>query len=455
MATEVELLTTLARAEWVSGVGNAGDHLHQAVILAKKAGLDEAMIEALLVNVRTQFDVGQDSDLEKIELLEQSLPRVADRPALRARVLGALAVELVFVDDPGRRGPMLDEARELAHGSGDSLAFVDVWASHFLARPRANWSVTQFRFDRAKLSEALDEAVTLGQPQWVATLQSQAASYALIDGDGVHLRAQAGALSDTSGGGRNQVAERARLQFEQVVATLEGRLSDAEALSIEGAELRRVTGLSGADKVRGAEQLAIRREQGRLDEVMAVLTTQANARPHSAVAAALAFAMAESGCHHEAAILLFKADCRGFADIPDDVDWPLAVALWSEVAAQTGDFDCALTLHEILQASDGLGMCADGVSAGPASRLLALLELVLGRPDDADRHFAEAIAYSRRLESPVWTARCQLDWAETWIARGDAVEATRLIDDAETAMGTLVLPTLRRQSSDLRHRLGR
>lgn len=64
---------------------------------------------------------------------------------------------------------------------------------------------------------------------------------------------------------------------------------------------------------------------------------------------------------------------------------------------------------------DGLQMGSSGISCGPAARLLAMLEHTLGWEDHADWHFADAIESSRRFNSPVWTARCHLDWAKTWM----------------------------------------
>jgi hypothetical protein len=178
-------------------VGNAGAHLREAFILAKKAGLDHMMIAALLVNVRTSFDEEQDSDLEKIELLEYAGDLLGDTPALRARVLGALAVELIFVGDPVRRRVLLDEARELARRSNDPVALIDVSSCNFLARPRSSWSASAIALDRGLYAETTDEVTTLGDPHWMATVQSQSVAYAFISGDGESLRAHVTALGST------------------------------------------------------------------------------------------------------------------------------------------------------------------------------------------------------------------------------------------------------------------
>jgi len=453
---DVDLLTLLARAELVSGVGDAGAHLREAIVLARKADLDEAMIEALLVNVRTSFDEEQQSDPEKIELLDYSLGLPGGAPARRARLLSALAVESIFLGASTRRVPILDEAREQARLSGDHKALIELSAAEFVARPRSTWSARQFMLDRPLFGQALDAALTLGDPLWVATTQANAAFCTFMAGDGEQLRAQVTALSATSAGGQNQIAQRSHLVLGHMLAVIEGRLADAETLSTEASDMRRMTGTAQTDKEGAISQFALRREQERLPELIPALTADVASRPPSAAAAAVvAFALVESDHRDDAAILLHRASHAGFGDIPDDIEWPLAVALWSEVAAYIGDRRAAADLCEILRPHDGIQMTSGGVGCGPASRLLANLEVLLGRSADADRHFAEAIAFSRALISPVWIARCQLDWAQTWLERGETAWAAQLTDEADATAGALALPALGRRWAALRDQLDR
>jgi hypothetical protein len=77
------------------------------------------------------------------------------------------------------------------------------------------------------------------------------------------------------------------------------------------------------------------------------------------------------------------------------------------------------------------------------------MEDLLDRPDDANRHFADAIKQSQSLISPVWTARGQLDWAGSLLARGEPSRARELVDAANDTIGTLTLPRLQQQSANL------
>jgi tetratricopeptide (TPR) repeat protein len=411
------------------------------------------MTEALLMNVRTAYDRGQPGDPEKLEMLEFSLGQAGDTPALRARLLGALAVESIFVADGPARAPLLDEARALACRSGDLRALIDVATDTFVARSRASWSARQFAVDRSLFDQAREAARRLADPVWVAATEAQAAFIAFMAGDGELLRAGGDTLAEVSEGGQNQVAVRSHLRIGQSIATLDGRLADADTLSAEVSETWPVTATAEPDAARALAQIPLRREQDRLAELIGALATNVTSPASAAVPAAAAFALLETGQRDDAAIALHRADAAGFGTIPDDVDWPVAVALWSEVAARTGDRHAAAELYQILRPHDGLQMCSGPAGYGPTARLLALLETLLGRPDDADRHFAEAVAFSRRLMSPVWTARCQLEWAQTRFDRGQLAEASELTDDADHAAGEFALPALCRQWTALRDQL--
>ncbi|HVC71601.1 MAG TPA: signal peptidase I [Acidimicrobiales bacterium] len=456
VADEVDLLTSLAKAELVSGVGDAAAHLHAAAIMAKKAGLDRAMVEPLLVSVRTSFNAEQQSDPEKIELLEYSLARPEGTLALRARLLGALAVELIFVGDATVRGPMLEEARELARRSCDPRAIMEASACHFLGRPRSSWTAGQVELDRAIFDDVVNGAVTLADPLWMATMQDCAAAYAMMAGDGDRLRAHVRRLSETSAAGQNQVALRAQRRFEHTMAIIDGRLGDAEALALEVDCVERNGRLGDVEVDGRRRQLALRREQGRLEELIPLFADHPTVVPTSSTSAAvMAFLSAEVGDLPETVIRLESVRQAGIRDTPDDADWPLVMSMLSEATAYVGDWEVAAILHELISPHDSMQMWTTGINCGPAARLLAMLEYALGWEDHTDWHFAQAIESSQRVRSPVWAARCQLDWARTWIDRGETVRAVQLIYGADAAMEGLELPALQHQSSKLKRQLDR
>ena len=168
--------------------------------------------------------------------------------------------------------------------------------------------------------------------------------------------------------------------------------------------------------------------------------------------AAVMFMLATAGGIDEAARLLDRAAENGFANMPDDAGWPMAISLYAETAAIVANRPAAAVLAGIIRpfAEDRSQMGTGGIMCGPAARLVARLEAVLGNDDVSDELFAAAIEDADRLESPIWKARCRLDWAEHLLTRGEAERASDLINDAQAAMGDLDLPALRRQLATVR-----
>jgi len=446
----VELLTRLAQSEWIAGTGDARTHLRDAARRAREAGLDEAMADALLISTRSSMDEEQESDPEKIELLEWALGRFDGDPARRARLMSALAVELIYVGDRTRRGPLLEEAHELAEASGDPFAIVEVAMGRFNARPRSDWATDQSRQDRALNDAALAASEAIDDIYYKPGLLLAGVFFSLTNNDGDGLRAHAARLADLAES-MHGTPLRIMLLADQMIATIEGRLVEAEALSLEQFAVWRKAGMPEAITYRATEQLAVRREQGRLVEIIPNWSAFAEARPRAASSAStVAFALAESGDLDAAATRLDAAWRADFRTMPDEAGLPLALAGWSEVAALVDARGPAEVLHELVAVYDGLHVMTGGIASGPAARLLARLELVLDRAHDADAHFGAAIEESQSLRTPVWIARCCFDWAESLERRGDQTRANELLDRGDAAIGGLVLPRLQRQSAELR-----
>ena len=234
----------------------------------------------------------------------------------------------------------------------------------------------------------------------------------------------------------------------------EGQLAVAEALSAELYAVLHSMGLPEAVTYRAVMGFAGRREQDRLQDLLPawLAAPDATSPIPNATSAAVIFMTAITGDPDEAAKLLDAAAANRVEDVPDDAGWPVAIAMYAEVAARVGDRVSAALLVEILVpfAEVGVDVCTGGIVHGPANRLVALLEAVLGHDEAADRHFATALEDAGRLESPIWNARCLLDWAERLLARGEVDRAAVLIEEADAALGDLDLPALRRQLSELR-----
>jgi hypothetical protein len=162
--------------------------------------------------------------------------------------------------------------------------------------------------------------------------------------------------------------------------------------------------------------------------------------------------LAATGRDDEAATRMERAAARGFTDVPDDAGWPMAISLFAETAIIVEDRRAATALGEILQpfARDRSLLITGGIAFGPATRLLALVQNLMEQHGAADQHFAAAIEDAERLESPIWSARCRLDWAEHLLERNETSRAYELLDDADAVLRDRDLPALQRQLRHLR-----
>jgi class 3 adenylate cyclase/tetratricopeptide (TPR) repeat protein len=455
VARTVDLLTRLGSVLIFSNVDQANQATRQAAALAEQAGLHGAMAEALLVSGRASFDSSQPSDLVKIEMLEHALPHLDDQPALRARAMGVLAIELIYVGEVERREQLLDEALPIARSSGDPLALADVINCHFSAKRRSTFTLDSLGALNALLDEGIAATEQVHDPALQTNMLGHSGFIAMALGDRMRQEQLMERLERLYAKHSHPITERMMLFLAQHQSAIDGRLAEAEALSAEQYQAWTAAGIPEAGTYGTMQRFTLRREQGRLHEVVPRLSEFVVVTPDAVVASTmLTFALAASGRTDEAADRLEHDAAKEFRNLPDDASWPIAIALSAESAALVGDRRVAEIAHQWLAPQDGTPQLLTGGSMfGPVARLLAGLELVTDRPEDADRHFEKSLEQSIDYQTPLWTARCALDWAESRYHRGDLDHAQDLLEQAQEAMNGLVLPALERQAADLASRL--
>lgn len=255
---------------------------------------------------------------------------------------------------------LYEKAREL----GDTDAYLlglgqTIWARLMLGDPA-----------RRQFSEYSRLALQLRQPKWEAWLDVLRALRMLLDGD---------------------------------LAAAEQLLRRAEHIAESFGWARQ--GLFGL------AMFQIRREQGRLGEVAPLLQASVRSgldgglwRPGLAVLLVELGRLEEARNEYEAE--LRAMDAHGEAD-------ELTLALVAESCAALGDASRAPELVERLLPCKGklLVFLLSAVCLGPADRLLGMMASTAGMPDEAERWHSSGLALARRLDSPLWTARCLYDFA--------------------------------------------
>jgi DNA-binding CsgD family transcriptional regulator len=207
--------------------------------------------------------------------------------------------------------------------------------------------------------------------------------------------------------------------------------------------------------VYGLQMFAIRREQGRLAEVLPLLRVLSAGDDDQGVwRPGLTALYAELGMVEESRRELEALAPGGFASVPRDSVWPACLTFLAEACISCGAVDYADILTKELDSYAGRNlMVAMTICFGPADRLRGGLAQLLGRRQQADAHFRSAMALADRSASPVWRAHVQHDWAVLAVANGDLENAKFLAHQAFTTATVLGMKTMVEQSGALLARL--
>ena len=423
----VQLLLRAAEAwRWAAEFDRAREHERRAVEIARALD-DGALFARAVVDARTEDETGR-VEPRRVALLEEALRRLApsDDP-LRVRVLGRLAATLYFSEPEERRVAIARESVAMARRIGDAVALGQaLYELHFaLLEPDS-------------LAERLAVVEELG-----------ALSRSSNDGD---LRARSvltrvlsslelgdrGAL-DAALAAQAQLAEELRhpdLAWQSRVwgamrLLLAGRLDEAdlrvhEALR-EGRRLQREL----APQWYAVQIYTLRREQGRLAELLPMLQRVTAAYPViDTWSAALALLDAEAGRREEALRRARSLCPGGVARVRRDVNRVITLAVLAELAFELRDAETAAAVHDPLRRYAGrhvgIGMAVAGY--GAVDRYLGLSAATLGRFEEAEAHFAAGIRADQAMGAAAFAAHGALDWASVGAARGAPADRQRALE---------------------------
>ena len=190
-------------------------------------------------------------------------------------------------------------------------------------------------------------------------------------------------------------------------ALAEGRLAEAEALSIKRHELGKAVLLTASVSIYRCQRHALhdlRNDLAAVEPEIAELVTLFPARP--VFRCVLAHTHARIGRTDDAARALPALT----GSLPFDQEWLYAMSLLAETAALVHDVDSAAVLYQEVSPWAELNAVdvAEGCR-GAVSRYLGLLAMTLGRRDAALAHFEHAIRANERMGFTPWAARSRED----------------------------------------------
>jgi tetratricopeptide (TPR) repeat protein len=378
-----------------------------------------------------------------VGLLEEAMDAVGDSdPALRARLVARLAIELSFSEARERRAELSGEAVALARKVGDprGLGFA------LIARHWSLWGPgnVQERLEAANellamADSAGDERLALAGHRWrmIDLLE-------LGDTDSADIEMDAFARIAER---RRRVADTLYVHiYRSMRMLLAGEFDQAEAEGYAAVALGNRVQDPNTGNATLLQACTLRRERGRLERLEAPVRAYAD-RFHSIPGwrCVLAHLLAETGRHDEAREILESLAPDGFRGLPLDGIWLGAVGYLAETAAALGDATHAETLHDLLEpyADRNVAVGWASTCTGSAGRHLGLLADLLGRRKEAIAYFEKALAMNERMRARPWVAHTQVELARVLAQRAAGRErAAELLEAGLAEARQLGMPRL-------------
>ena len=389
------------------------------------------------------------TDEESVALFRRAL--AAFDPAdgsLRARVTAGLA-RVLPAGDP--------EAASLARAAAGMARRVDqpatlAWV--LSAAVLVTWSPDNLAWRQAATNEVIALAGQLG---WVElAMDARNLRSAMLEelADFGHADADRASVERWATESRRPFFTALAAMRRAGRALLQGRYHDAEDQA--GQMLAAGSGSPDFIAAYGAQLLFLRRDQGRLAEIDALVAAQLAEAPHIP-GWQVAQAVVDAGLDRRTAARRRLAALA--AGLPRDWLWLATTALLADVCADLGAVEAAEDLRAALSPFSGRvavlghGIAATGAVDGPLGRLETLQQQWVA----AERHLAAAIALNRRIGAAPALARAQLAYAGLLLRRGDPGDrgqAAALLDEASATAGRLGMaglqPALRQARTTVR-----
>jgi tetratricopeptide (TPR) repeat protein len=236
------------------------------------------------------------------------------------------------------------------------------------------------------------------------------------------------------------------------LALLEGRLPEAEILIAAARTIgERTQGWNAAVAFR-LQLYLLRREQGRIGEVEALLQESIVEYPTFPLWRCVQ-AQVAADLRHDAQALETLEDlvANDFAALPVDAMWLVSMGLLAEAASAIGHTQSAARLYARLLAYEGrVAVSYPEISTGAVARCLGLLAFTEQRWDAAETHFEHALELNGRIGARPWLVRTQRDYARMLAARraaGDSAKARALLSKARATAKALGIPEVHVEAS--------
>lgn len=447
--THVELLIGLGIAQ-----RNAGDPFRDTLLdaagRADTAGEHDLLVQAALANNRGQVSSVSDVDNERVEMLRRAIDVAGSESGARARLLALLAVELSHAADAETIRPFVQEGIEIARRLGDPATL-----SQVLHKAHGALLVPDNLTERVALTaENLALSHQLGDPiaRWNASFDRALTMMSAGDIDEVDRHVAIVEQMAT------EIAEPSLRYFAATLTAgrllVAGRFADAEATANEILDIGTRSGQPDVFSLYGGALITLRRDQGRLDELIDTIASMVEVNPTLAsVRAGLAMGFSEVGRLDEARAVFAPDAADHFRNLTyNAAGWLLGVCYYVDACARLEDADASVDLTAMIEPYADQIVCGGQFCSGSARYYLGLLATTRNELASADDHFAAALAANERIGAPVWSARTRIAWARMLLRRGasgDTESARELLVHSRDTAQSLGALGLQREAAKL------
>ena len=418
----VDLRLDLGIAQRQAGIPAFRETLLEAAHLAQGLGDRDRLVRAALANNRGFFSALGVVDDERVAVLESALEMAPDGDSPdRAVLLATLCSELTY-GPLDRRLELARQATDMAERLGDPATLIDV-----LNLQQIPLTIPSMLSDRLRtsarsvmLARELNDPVRLF---WTAHFDRDAA---VQEGDFARGTRHLEVMKTLAERLRQPMMVWVSTYHEAVESLIVGDHERAEELATLALEIGTESAQPDAFAFYGAQLIIVRIQQGRMDELAALVAEIAEQNPRiAAYQACVAASHLDAREDQEALVLLEMAAEDSFDWVFPDTAWFDAIAVYCRVATELSARGPAEHLIRLIEPYHDQIPFHGLTVHEPTSCLLGGLLSVVDRDAEAEGYLAEAMEVSRRGNMKFAQAQSQLAWGRMLARRTDSGDRER------------------------------
>ena len=423
-------LRTLADARFRAGRREAAAQAWWELVALARAEDDAATLADAAESIALVSVFTAHSNAETVSLMREALERLGDEATpRRARLLSHLARQLTWTPESDLQDALTREAVEMARKLSDRDTLLDVLGSRGSVLELVGGDAAR----EETYEELLAEARRVGSRIFQADALTLRLQHRVERADSLGVDRDLAALERIADDLHHPLYASHVARARAARALWRGDVRDAERLIEEAAALGAKQDPEHATVALTAQVGALRRLQGRLDELEAGARATAEAYPAlAAFRTGLASIEVERGRLDEARRLFEELSRDDFHEVVDQrVHRGLNLALLTEICAALDDAQAAAVLERILLPDAGRYLTVSNtLTTGCASRCLGVLASVQGRHEEAVERLEEALEVERRMGADAWLATTWIELARARIRAGDPTRAASAAQEA-------------------------